>query len=355
MVTGLVHHRTVDRRGYRASAEKLVRRSGFLMAVHVGLCVTVVALASWASWARVPLTPTWRQQGGIWHTLTGIADLHLEPDYNSILPMYVVLLLWAVIAVALLHQGRRRTVIAISLAVYVFGQTTNGLALTAGGFQIAAWQLLFTAGLVVGWEWEHGLARLPRHWRVGTLSAAVACSGVIFVAAHVAPGAMTATFGSALGKESGGWLAFVYAASILVVGYAVVEWVRRVPSIARALRPVEVLGCRGLPGYVTMVLGILVLDVARWVPRNDLVAWVLIAVCGVAELVATRMAQRRRDSPEALCAGGARAGGVGHPRGLSSRLGVSGGDRCTWRRRRGASHGRGSRTRCARASARAAT
>ena len=56
----------------------------------------------------------------------------------------------------------------------------------------------------------------------------------MFAAAHVAPDAMTARFGSALGKNNGGWLAFVYAAALLVVGYALIERARRVPWIAIA-------------------------------------------------------------------------------------------------------------------------
>ena len=77
-----------------------------------------------------------------------------------ILPMYVVLLLgrWSQCRCC---TGRRMgMVLAISAGVYVFGQTVDGMALSAGGFQIAGWQLLFTAGLVVGWEWEHGVAAL---------------------------------------------------------------------------------------------------------------------------------------------------------------------------------------------------
>ena len=144
----------------RASAEKLVRRSGWLMLVHVALCVVIVAVANWDRSAHVPLTPSWDVGGGIWPTFGRIADLRLEPDYNMILPMYVVLLLWAVIAVCAAAPAALGMVLAISAGVYVFGQTVDGMALSAGGFQIAGWQLLFTAGLVVGWEWEHGVAAL---------------------------------------------------------------------------------------------------------------------------------------------------------------------------------------------------
>jgi hypothetical protein len=294
VATGLVHRRVVERRGLRASAEKLVRRAGWLMLVHVALCVVIVSVANWYPWAHVPLTPSWRLGGGIWPTFGRIADLRLEPDHNAVLPMYVVLLLWAVVAVALLRRHRVRTVLTISGAVYAFSQTVDGGALSAGTFQIAGWQLLFTAGLVVGWEWEHGVATLTARRRAWIGAAAAAVAGTMFAAAHVAPDRMTAWFGSTLDKFNGGGLAFVDAAALLVVGYTLIEWARGVPWIATALRPAAVLGWRGLPGYVTMVLGILLLDLLPGVPRNDLVVWLLIASCGVAEFVATRSARRHR-------------------------------------------------------------
>ena len=63
--------------------------------------------------------------------------------------------------------------------------------------------------------------------------------------------------------------------------------------MSRLLRPLEILGCRGLPGYVAMVLAILALDFARGVPRNDLVVGVVVLVCGVAEYTSQRVSRRR--------------------------------------------------------------
>jgi hypothetical protein len=294
LVTGLVHRRVVERRGYRASAEKLIRRSGFLFAVHIGLCLSAVALASWTFHGRVPMTPTWVEHGGIWPTTIDIVDLGLEPDYNSVLPMYVLFLLWAVVIVALLQRGWKYAAVAASLVVYAYGTTVNGEALSADGFSLANWQLLFTVGLIIGWEWEHGIPRVSRRWRVAALSGAGAISGALLLAARIDPDAVTNRFGSALAKNQGGWLAFVDAAALIVVGYAIIEHVRRTRLVARVLRPFEVLGSRGLPGYVTMVLGLLALDAAASIPRNDAVLWILVAVCGISELAATRLAIRRR-------------------------------------------------------------
>ena len=137
--------------------------------------------------------------------------------------------------------------LAISAGVYLFGQTVDGMALSAGGFEIAGWQLLFTAGLVVGWEWEHGVAALTTRRRTWIGGASIAVAGGVFAAAHLAPDEMTARFGATLGKNNGGWLAFVYAAALLVVGYAVLERARRVPWIASARRPVAVLAMAGPP------------------------------------------------------------------------------------------------------------
>ena len=80
---------------------------------------------------------------------------------NSVLPpMYVAVLLWAVVVFRLLERGRWGVVVGISVVVFVFGQTVSGLSLATGGFAIADWQLLFTGGLLVGWTWEHEQSRL---------------------------------------------------------------------------------------------------------------------------------------------------------------------------------------------------
>jgi hypothetical protein len=289
VVTGLVHRRLVERRGVRASAVKLTRRAGFLYVIHVALAFTVVFAYSAYRSPDVLNTPTLVESGG-WAVATHIVSLALEPNYNNILPMYVVFLLWAVVAVGLLHRRLWWAVVGVSIAVYVVGQRLNGLALSPDGFQIAGWQLLFTGGLLVGWTWEHERTQLSLVARRGIVIAAFVASLAMYAAARLSGDTIQAALGLGLGKLNGGWVAFLYSAAILVAGYALVERLRTHRLVAVALRPVAVLGSKGLPGYVTMVLVILALDFMPAVPRNDLTLIGVVVICGVAEFVAVRTA-----------------------------------------------------------------
>jgi hypothetical protein len=293
-VTGLVHRRVVERSGISASATKLARRAGFLYVVHVAMVLLAIAIYSADRSSRLPDTPTWVQAGGPVEAIGKVLDLALEPDFNGVLPMYVVFLLWAIVAVVLLRRGRAWVVAAISLTVYVVGQLTNGLPLSSGSFQLAGWQLLFTAGLLLGWAWEHERHSVPAVRRRQVIVVGLLVAAVLLVVARTLQGPVAELVGSGVDKANGGWLAFIFAGAVLVAGYAVIERGRRYPWVCTALRPLEVLGSKGLPGYVTMVLAVMVIDVLHNVPRTDPVAIGIVVLCGVAEYVALRMTKRRR-------------------------------------------------------------
>ena len=295
VVTGLVHRRVVERSGLHASAAKLVRRAGFLYVVHISLTLIVLATYNAKSNSVVPDTPSWSQAGGVGRAIEQVVLLRLEPDMNSVLPMYVAVLLWAVVVFRLLERGRWGVVVGISVVVFVFGQTVNGLSLATGGFAIADWQLLFTGGLLVGWTWEHERSRLSGPWRFAVVTGSAAMSVVMFVAARQLQQPMEATFGGALEARRGGWLAFLFAGAVLVTGYVVIERSHRVPGVRSVLRAVAVLGTKGLPGYATMVVALLVIDefLPTW-PRNDLMLIAVVAVCATGEFAAIRLGKRRR-------------------------------------------------------------
>jgi hypothetical protein len=293
VVTGLVHRRVVHRSGFHASASKLVRRAGWLYLVHIALAVAIVAAYNADPSNPVPATPTWGQAGGVGSAVERIVALRLEPNFNAVLPMYVALLLWAVAAVSLLRLNRWWAVAGISVAVYAFGQTVNGLAITEAAFPVADWQLLFTAGLLVGWFWEHERGLIGRRWRRAAVGGSAVVAGVLFVSARTMQGPMESVFGNALQRANGGWLAFVFAGSVLVTGYTLIEAARRSRRLARILRPLEILGSKGLPGYAAMVVTIIVLHTLPHVPRNDLTLIAVTVVCGAAEYGSVRFAGRR--------------------------------------------------------------
>ena len=227
-------------------------------------------------------------------------ELRLEPNYNTVLPMYVALLLWSVPVVALLHRGAWWAVCGLSLAVYVVGQTISGLHFTQDSFGVADWQLFFTAGLLIGWSWERRPALLSERARPVIVWCCAAAALAMFLSARLAHDAMEQRFGAALDKANGGWLAFLFAGAVLVVGYAVIERARRLQTVARALRPLEILGTKGLPGYVAMVLTVLALDFVPGVPRGDAVLVVIAAICGLTEYAALHLQQQvRRSQPGA--------------------------------------------------------
>jgi hypothetical protein len=294
LVTGLVHRRVVERWGFQASATKLVRRAGFLYLVHLALALTIMTVYNSDPRPEILATPSWNQAGGFWLAIGKLLSLRLEPDFNSVLPMYVALLLWAVAAVALLRRGRWGAVAGISLAVYVFGQTVNGLAITPGAFAIADWQLLFTAGLFVGWTWEHERQRLTVPHRRLIIATAGAFAAAMYLLARFAEGPMEQVFGTALAKANGGWLAFLFAGAVLVTGYAGIDALRRHAVAVRVLRPIEIAGTKGLPGYAAMVLMILLIGLVPRAPHNDLVLVVIATVCGAVEYASMQLTRARR-------------------------------------------------------------
>ena len=300
VVTGLVHRRLVDRGGVRQSSIKLARRAGFLYAVHITLVVTIISLHSADRADPMPFTPTWGQGHGLVHLVAQVLTLRTEPDFTDVLPMYVFFLLGAILAVRLLAKGRYRDVIAISGAIYVGGRIFGGAALAAGSFEMAGWQLLFVGGLLVGWTWEHERLALAASVRRDVVRLATAVAVALFVLARVARGAVAGLPGAPVDKMSGGLVAFAFAGAVLVVGYALIERLGQQRWARPTLSAVAIAGSKGLPGYVAMVLCVLVLQLVPSIPRNDAVVVLVAVICGLTELTALKVDawRRARDSAD---------------------------------------------------------
>ena len=163
VVSGLVHRRVVEKDGIGASAQKLARRAGFIYLCQVFLIVATITLATVDSTTTLHDTPTWSQIGGLFEGMWQILRLQLEPNFTGVLSMYVVFLLWAIPAVALLRRGLWWVVVALSVTVYLGAHLLGGFTFAAwsGSFDPAGWQLLFTGGLLVGWSWEHERLEIP--------------------------------------------------------------------------------------------------------------------------------------------------------------------------------------------------
>jgi hypothetical protein len=295
MVTGIVHRRVVERDGLGASRRKLVRRAGLIYVVHLALTLAIITARSWREVGSFGDAPTWSDSGGVVHATLAVLRLRLQLDFNNILPMYVCFLLWAVVAVALLRRRLVWLVVTLSVVVYMLSHVVSGgLAFKPDSWSIGSWQLLFTAGLVVGWSWEHERGDLAAKHRRRLTVVATAVWAVIFVAARVAPAGVERVFGAALDRFNGGWLAFVFAAAAMVVAFSLIDRCGPIPRLGPPLRIVGTVGSKGLPGYTTMVLAILTLDLVPSIPRNDLVNLSVMVLCGCAEYIALRWHARPR-------------------------------------------------------------
>jgi hypothetical protein len=294
VVTGIVHRRVVGRNGIGASRRKLIRRAALIYVVHVALTVVIITVRSWRHVGSFGDVPAWAESGGVLRGVLAVFRLRLQLNFNDILPMYVCFLAWAVLAVGLLRRRLAWLVALLSVVVYWIAQSTRSLALKPDSWNIGSWQLLFTAGLLVGWSWEHEGVELARAWGRHLTVAAAAVWVTLFVAARVAPQEMTHVFGPALDRFNGGWLAFLFAAAAIIVTVALLEKARRVPAVSTPLRIVGILGSKGLPGFATMVLAILALDLVPSIPRSDPVNVAVIVLCGLAEYAALRGRARTR-------------------------------------------------------------
>ena len=297
IVTGIVHRRVVERDGLRASQRKLLRRAGVIYVVQVVLTITILAVRSWREVGSFGDVPTWAESGGVGRGILSVLRLRLELDFNDILPMYVCFLAWGVVAVALLRRRRGWLVALISVAVYVVAQTVGGLALKPDSWNIGSWQLLFTAGLLVGWSWEHERLNLTREWRRRLTLVGLGVWAALFATALVARASMEHEFGRALDRLNGGWLAFVFAGAAMLVAFPLIDRLWSVPRLDRPLRTVGIVGSKGLPGFATMVLAILVLDLVPSIPRSDPVNLAVMVLCGCAEYVALRRQRSIRWHP----------------------------------------------------------
>ena len=136
------------------------------------------------------------------------------------------------------------------IGVYAIGKAVGGFTFTAPGtsFDVLGWQLLFTGGLLFGWAWE---ARRPDPGPVAQADSDRSrrlhrwCPRPRRRSARAAP----TTSSPGRHETNGGFVAFMFAASALVTAYVVLDALRRRYTLAaRLMKPLEILGLKGLPG-----------------------------------------------------------------------------------------------------------
>ncbi|MCC7103598.1 MAG: OpgC domain-containing protein [Chloroflexi bacterium] len=171
-VMGMVYGRRFLRDGWTATTEAILRRAALLYAVTVGLTLLFVSLFTFTN-LRLWLD---RAYGlGLTDPLelvVGTLTLHYTYHGTDILWMYTVMIAATPILFHLLTTGRTRFVIAGSALLWLTYQFFPAQAAipwvvdSAVYFPVAAWQLYFAIGLVMGYHRDRLAARLSpvRGW-----------------------------------------------------------------------------------------------------------------------------------------------------------------------------------------------
>ncbi len=185
---GLIYMPRAHKYGIEPVASGCLKRALKLYGVHIAL--TLAALAVFGAAYGMSGVPNLIEAhgrssvfGSPGNGLLGLALLSHQLGYFNILPLYVVLMLWAPVALALALRGPLLALI-VSVGLYAVARTF-GLNLPnwpePGGwfFNPIAWQLVFTLGLVSAILWRNGLPR-PTPWLV-VLSAMTVIGAALIV------------------------------------------------------------------------------------------------------------------------------------------------------------------------------
>ena len=178
LVMGIVYPAVIARQGLGAALLKVLKRAGTLYALTVLLTLVTAALAyrlqvHWAPQVTAATLPDF---------VIGVLTLHRAYYLTDVLLMYTLLVFAAAGAIFLINEKRTRLVLAISWGIWgvwqVFPQQAAlPWAITDNSvFNLAAWQLLFFNGLVIGYHRKALAERFS--WATGRIALLV--SGALF-------------------------------------------------------------------------------------------------------------------------------------------------------------------------------
>ena len=174
LTMGLVYREKLRRLGLRAATKAAWRRAGTLYLLTVGLTLgfTLIArLTDWAIWVDRDLAA-----GEPLELLIGALTLHYTYHGADILAVYTLLVAAAPLIFFLLDEGYTAHVVAGSWGLWALHQLFPEQVVIPWAirnnhyFPLAAWQVLFVGGLVLGWH-RRAVAVMVRE-RLGVLKAA---------------------------------------------------------------------------------------------------------------------------------------------------------------------------------------
>jgi hypothetical protein len=276
---GLIYMPRAYKYGIEPVAGGCLKRALKLYGVHIALtlaALVVFGAAYWISGVSDLIQAHGRSFvfGSPADGLLGLALLSHQLGYFNILPLYIVLMLWAPVVLALALRGPVLALI-VSVGLYAAARAF-GLNLPnwpePGGwfFNPIAWQLIFTLGLVSAILWRNGLPR-PAPWLV-TLSVVTVAGAALIVTneAGLAPGLRdTATAHLDVAKQDLGLARLIH---FVALAYLIAT---ATTAFRRFITPVV----RGAFGAAVQRLG-----------RNSLsvfAAGSVLSACGQAALAAT--------------------------------------------------------------------
>jgi hypothetical protein len=274
---GLIYMPRAHKYGIELVAGGCLKRALKLYGIHIALTLAALLVFGAAYWASgVPDLIEAHGRSFVFGSpsdgLLGLALLSLQLGYFNILPLYVVLMLWAPVALALALRGPLLA-LTVSVALYAAARTF-GLNLPnwpeSGGwfFNPIAWQLVFTLGLVSAILWRDGLPR-PTPWLL-MLSAATVAGAALIVTNEggLAPGLRdTATAHLDVAKQDLGLARLIHFVALAYL-------IATATAFGRFIAPVV----RGAFGKAVQSLG-----------RNSLTVFAagsLMSACGQAALAA---------------------------------------------------------------------
>ncbi len=165
LVLGIVLTRRLARTGPQEVRRYALGRMAKIYKYHAATLLFAIAVTFWIPGLPVEVDAGTGHPGA--NALLGLLLIH-QPHFLDVLPLYLFLVALAPFVIEALDRGAERAVLAISVVAWcaaqisplkiayeVFELGAGRIGLTGSyhqTFELFAWQILFVAGLVIGWR-----------------------------------------------------------------------------------------------------------------------------------------------------------------------------------------------------------
>jgi hypothetical protein len=198
----LAYYRGTIEAGWRSVAQRCLKRALRIYGVHIA--VTLAAILVFAAAYALCAAPSLIEADGrafVFHSPLqgglGVAMLTQQLGYVNILPMYIVLMLWSPIILAMM---RRSLWLALGVSIAIYVAARFGLALPnwpepgTWFFNPFAWQLIFTLGILSCVLWRNAPPAFVPGLFALSIMGLIAAAMAVTDAGGFAPGLRDAAF-----------------------------------------------------------------------------------------------------------------------------------------------------------------